>query len=416
MKFSIPKSCRTGWSSLLLGALLGCDEPSPEDGLGGARGDAAQTVLPGDASSDEEASSRDAGTEAQVGGDAGGALDAAAPSSDAATPVQDAAPGVDASKPAADAEVVMDAAGPRPDAAVAASWPRLEATQLGAPKRVAGGYSLAESPLWDHCGNRLLFPDVNASVIHQLGADGKISNFMLNTNHANGMAFDRDGTLLLAQMGGGRGGKVVRRHHDGMLSVLVDKDLRGDALNTVDDLAVRSDGTLYFTDPIVPHGPYLGFSFASLPLYVLKPGTGMRMLVHGHAVSGPNGVELSPDEKTLYLSSYFEERILKLQVAADGTVSRPTTFASGLATSDSFCLDAAGNVYVGVASGLTVLRPDGSRVKTIPITSADGTTNCGFGGADGKTLYVTTWTDLWKIENAPIPGLDWQINQHLPCQ
>jgi gluconolactonase len=298
----------------------------------------------------------------------------------------------------------------------AASWPTLDAAQIAAPKRVAGGYGLAESPLWDPCGHRLLFPDVNASVIHQLGSEGKVSTFMTNTNYANGLAFEPDGSLVMAQMGGGRGGRVVRRRQDGTVSVLVDRNPRGQLFYTVDDLVVRSDGTIYFTDGDFPHGPYGGFTLlGELALYILKPGNGPRVLVEGHTVRGPNGVELSPDEKTLYLSSYFSEQIVKLKVAGDGSLSAPAVFARSLTNSDSFCLDAAGNVYAAVSAGLQVIRADGTRVKLIPVTSADGATNCGFGGEDGKTLYITAWTDLWKVEDMPIPGLDWLKHRDMPC-
>ena len=75
------------------------------------------------------------------------------------------------------------------------------------------------------------------------------------------------------------------------------------------------------------------------------------------------------------------------------------------------CLDAAGNFYVGVKTGLQVLRPDGTAVKLIPATNTSGTTSCGFGGDDGKTLYITAWTSIWKVENMPIPGQDWLVNQ-----
>jgi gluconolactonase len=299
---------------------------------------------------------------------------------------------------------------------VVTTWPRLESAQIGAPKKIAGGFGLAESPLWDHCGQRLLFPDVNANTIHQLGSDGKISAFMTNTYYANGLAFDRDGTLLMAQMGGGGGGRVSRRLKDGTVQIVVDKDPAGRAFYTVDDIVVHSDGTIYFTDGDFPHGPYLGFTLlGELSLYILRPNQPMKKLVSGHAVRGPNGVELSPDEQTLYLSSYFSSQIVKLKVAADGSLNTPSVFAGSLDNSDSFCVDAAGNIYAAMASGLQVVRPDGTRVKSIPITSVDGTTNCGFGGVDGKTLFITSWTDLYKIEGMPIPGLDWVKNRSLSC-
>jgi gluconolactonase len=380
-------------------------ESLDDDRAGASPGDAPAASSDTDGATQNQggAGSRDAGTPTSMEAGARDASDVAARDAGGAA--------------ATDASTIADASAPNDAAApVDAAWPRLETAQIGAPKRVAGGYSLAESPLWDHCQKRLLYPDVNASVIHQLSSDGKVSNFMTSTYYANGLAFDVDGSLLMAQMGGGRGGRVARRNKDGTVQVLVDKDPRGQPFHTIDDLVVRSDGTIYFTDGDFPHGPYIGFTIlGELALYVLKPGQPMRMLSASHMVRGPNGVELSPDEQTLYLSSYFSERIVKLKVAADGSLSTPTTFASSLPTSDSFCLDAAGNVYSAISTGIQVLRPDASRVKLIPITTTDGATNCGFGGEDGKTLFITGWTDLWKVENMPIPGLDWQKNRSLPC-
>jgi gluconolactonase len=293
-------------------------------------------------------------------------------------------------------------------------YPALAAAMIGAPKRVAMGYTLAEGPVWDHCGHRLLFTDVEASTIHQLGADGKVSVFAMNTNYTNGIAFDIDGSLIMAQMGGSNGrGALARRDTTGMVSVLADKDPQGLPLHTVDDVVVGSDGTIYFSDGDFAHGTtYTSLGFASqLPVYALKPGSGVRTLLKGDTVAGPNGIKLSPDEKTLYVDGFGEGTVWTFSLAADGTPKKGTALTRGLSNPDSLCLDAAGNLYVGVSSGLQVLRPDGSKVSVIPISSANGVTNCTFGGDDGKTLYITAWTGLWKVDAMPIPGQDWTVNQ-----
>jgi gluconolactonase len=133
------------------------------------------------------------------------------------------------------------------------------------------------------------------------------------------------------------------------------------------------------------------------------------MLKNGGTVSGPNGIELSPDEMTLYVDGYSEGAVWPFAVAMDGSLTKAASaLATGLTSADSLCLDAAGNLYVGVSTGLQVLRPDGSMVKLIPV-SARATTNCTFGGDDGKTLYITAWTDVFKVDNMPIPGLDWVV-------
>jgi gluconolactonase len=260
----------------------------------------------------------------------------------------------------------------------------------------------------------LLFSDVQGGggrgVIHALGADGRVTDFMTNTGNTNGFAFDVDGySMILTQMA--KPGHVARRDKSGMVQVL---DSPGAMLHTPDDVVVRSDGTIYFTDgDFCPIGNLLGYS-TRLPVYMIRPGT--STFVNVGTVSGPNGVELSPDEQTLYVNGFGEGSVWSFRVAADGTLTKsPTPFASGLTNPDSLCLDAAGNLYVAVSTGLQIFRPDGSKVKLIPIVSTGscvvaGTTNCTFGGDDGKTLYITNWTTLFKVEGMPIPGLDWVVS------
>jgi gluconolactonase len=287
-------------------------------------------------------------------------------------------------------------------------YPWIDASQIGTPVMISNAFTLAEGPLWDPCGHQLLFADVTASVIHTLDANDQIGVFMTDTSNANGLAFDVDGSLIMAQMGGSPG-HIARRAKDGTVTAL---EPPGSLLHTPDDVIVRSDGTIYFTDGDFP--PIGNVDLAALPVYGLKPGA--TALANGGAVRGPNGIELSPDEQTLYVDAYFESSVMKWSVAADGTITKGAALATGLSNPDSLCVDAAGNLYVGVTAGLQVLRPDGSKVVVIPVPSSSGTTNCTFGGDDGKTLYITAWTLLMKVENMPIPGLQWQNDtQRLQC-
>jgi len=285
------------------------------------------------------------------------------------------------------------------------SYPMLDGAMIGSPTQVmlTTAVTLAEGPTWDPCGHQVLFVDVNASTIYALSNTGAQTVFMSNTSNANGIAFDpTDGSLVLAQMGGAPG-HVARRDKSGMVHQI---DPAGSMLHTPDDVVVRSDGTIYFTDGDFP--PIGTINFSALPVYQIPPGT--MMLVNGGTLMGPNGIELSPDEKTLYVDAYFGGQVIKFDVAADGKLTKGAAVASGLTNPDSLCLDAAGNLYVGVSTGLQVLRPDGSMVKLIPITSSQGVTNCTFGGDDGKTLYITAWTTVWKVTGMPIPGLDFVNN------
>jgi sugar lactone lactonase YvrE len=328
---------------------------------------------------------------------AGGA--AADASADATTPISDAATG------GGD----LDAGGGTTEPV---TYPMLSASQIGTAQQIASGFTLAEGPLWDPCEHRLLFTDVTASKIHALGADGKVSDFMSDTNNANGIAFDIDGSLILAQMGGGQPGHIARRAKNGMVEQV---DPRNSMLHTPDDVVVSSGGTIYFSDGNFPLFGGGSFDFGPMPVYAIKHGS--SMLIDGGTVMGPNGIELSPDERTLYVDAYYDGSVLEFDVAADGTPKLGAPLITGLTNPDSLCLDAAGNLYVGVSGGLQVIRPDGGKVAMIAVMSAQGVTNCTFGGADGKTLYITAWTTLWKVDAMPIPGLDWVVNQkRLKCE
>ena len=287
------------------------------------------------------------------------------------------------------------------------SYPPLDMNAIGKPTQitvnVTPALSLAESPVWDPCQHRLLFPDVQASVIYAL-KDGKVSTVATNTNNANGMAYDIDGTLVLAQMGPNPG-HLARLDKSGKITVI---DPPGSpALHTPDDVVVRSDGTIYFTDAEFP--PVGGINFSPLPIYSLAPGG--KMFVNQAMSVAPNGIELSPDEKTLYLDVTFSGTVMKFDVAADGALSNGMQLATGVTGADSLCLDAAGNLYVGVSTGLQIVKPDGTKLGIIPIQSSSGVTNCTFGDDDGKTLYITAWTTMWKVTGMPIPGLDWVVDQ-----
>jgi gluconolactonase len=283
------------------------------------------------------------------------------------------------------------------------SYPALKMEDLGVPVQVASGFGLAEGPLWDPCGKQLLFTDTTANIVHTLSPDDELGVFMEDTDNANGLAFDIDGSLILAQMGGAPG-HIARRSADGSVEQLGPAQ---PALHTPDDVIVRSDGTIYFTDGDFP--PIGSFNFGALPIYSLAPGA--DEFVNQGMVMGPNGIEFSPDEATLYVDAYFEGTVVKFDVAADGSTSNRSVFASGLTTPDSLCVDAGGNLYVGVSTGLAVFRPDGTPVGLIPVAGAQGVTNCAFGGKDGKTLYITAWTIVLKLEAMPIPGLDWVVNR-----
>jgi gluconolactonase len=215
-------------------------------------------------------------------------------------------------------------------------------------------------------------------------------------------------------------GKITRINAAGMDEVIVDKGAMGAAMHASDDLAILSDGTIYFTDPEFAHGPCNSALTCNdlvgrLPIY--SATTDGTVTLEG-MTTGPNGVDSSPDEKTLYVDSYFGGVTMRFTIGSDHHLTAGDPLASGLSYPDSMCVDDAGNIYVGVREGVAIFKPDGTPVTTIsvpqvalPPSTRTGVTNCGFGGEDGKTLYITGWTTLWRVDNVPIPGHDWVLNK-----
>lgn len=287
-------------------------------------------------------------------------------------------------------------------------YPDLAAELVGKPTLLASGLALAESPLWDPCEQRLRFVDVmgndGSGTLHALSATNEVETLVSGTDNANGIAYDIDGSLVLAQMGG----HVGRLLKDGRIE-RIDPD-GSPALHTPDDIVVRSDGLIYFSDgDFYPLGSLLGFR-QQLPVFSLAKGA--SELVEQARVSGPNGIELSPDESLLYVSEYGSGTISRFEVDADGSLGERTALIRGLSNSDSLCLDLAGNLYIGTRAGLAIYRPDGSQITSIALpggSSTKGTTNCTFGGEDGTTLFITTYTSLYAVDSMPIPGLDFRV-------
>ena len=263
------------------------------------------------------------------------------------------------------------------------------------PKRatvelVARGFQFTEGPIWHN--DALLFSDIPANTVYRWTPEEGARVFLKPSGRANGLAVNTEGHLLLAQ----HDGQVGRHADNGTVTALVDT-YGGKRLNSPNDLAVASDGTIYFTDP--PYGVdeedrRLDFS----GVYRLSPNGNLSLLTK--KLPRPNGIDLAPNDSTLYVSDSRETRVWAYDVTTDGTVENRRSFATPRdanadGTTDGMAVDVDGNVYTTGPGGVWVYAPDGQRLARIAVPKAP--TNVAFGGPERKTLYITARPHVYRV-------------------
>lgn len=221
----------------------------------------------------------------------------------------------------------------------------------------------------------------------------------------NGLTLDPQGRLIICEQVGRR---VSRREHDGHLSLLADK-FEGKRLNSPNDCAHRSDGALYFTDP--------PFGLAKQDADPAKelPFSGIYRLAKGELqllsteLRWPNGLAFSPDEKHLYVANSEREHKLwmRFDVRVDGALRSGTVFhdasgekSEGLA--DGLKVDVEGRLYCTGPGGIWIFSSEGKHLGTIVTPEAPA--NCAWGDPEGRTLYITARTGLYRIR-LKVPGI-----------
>ena len=266
-----------------------------------------------------------------------------------------------------------------------------------------GAMGPAEGPVWWKEGGYLLFSDIHNNRRMKYVPGQGVSVVHEPTNRANGLTRDLQGRLLACEHDSRR---VTRQELDGSLTVIANS-FQGRRLNRPNDVVVKSDGDIYFTDPnhnIVPEQWDLQFP----GVYRLTPDLGTMSLVSDSFVA-PNGLAFSPDERVLYITDSRRNHIRAFDVLPNGLLAKQTdrVFAdlrgSEPGVSDGMKVDREGNVYCGGAGGLWILDPQGTKLGRI-VHGQPATTNMGFGGDDWKTLYFTTRTHLFAV-NVKIPGV-----------
>ena len=268
------------------------------------------------------------------------------------------------------------------------------------PTCVATGFRFVEGPVWIAEEKRLLFSDIPANRIYGLAADGQVMTFRRPSGNSNGLTRDKKGRLIACEHGNRR---VTRTEADGSVTALAET-FGGKRLNSPNDVVVKSDGAIYFTDP--PYGikpeeqeqPVQG-------VYRLSPdGSDLSLVADDLAL--PNGIAFSPNEKKLYIDDSERRHIRVYDVGDDGSLSGGTLFhdmnVNTPGAPDGMKVDVEGRVYCTGAEGVWVFDAVGNHLGTI--VTPEKPSNCAWGDDDWRSLYITAVTSVYRIRVKP-PGI-----------
>jgi len=299
---------------------------------------------------------------------------------------------------------------------------------------VKGGFGFTEGPLWVQRGKTgyLLFSDIPANVIYKLTPDGNASVYLDHSgytkpdiwrvgfefnngkdpgdpafskfymNGSNGLALDPQGRLVIATFAGR---SIDRIEPNGTRTVLAD-GYEGKRFNGTNDVVVKKDGAVYFTDMfgslrLGDKDPGLGLPYQAV--FMVKDGKVTRLT---DDIPATNGLAFSPDEKYFYANGSRNKYIRRYDVKPDGTLTNSKMFIdmstdSAPGITDGMKVDGKGNIYSSGPGGIWVIAPDGKHLGTI--RTPEGVTNVAFGGPDKKTLYITARPTIYKIQ-VEVPG------------
>jgi len=270
-----------------------------------------------------------------------------------------------------------------------------------------GAVGPAEGPVWVAEGRYLLFNDIHTSRRLKFTPGQGVVVAKTPTNEANGLTRDLQGRLLSAEHASRR---VTREDPDGSITVVAN-NFQGKRLLRPNDVIVKSDGTIYFTDPGGPLAPDQ-FDVTTAGVYRVSADLGSMSLIVDDLI-GPNGLAFSPDEAVLYVTDPRRRIVRAYDMLPNGTAAKQTSrlFAdmggAEPGVPDGIKVDTAGNVYTGGAGGLYIMDKTGKKVGRI-VHGLPATTNVAFGGDDWKTLYFTTRSSLnmvmLKIAGVPVPA------------
>ena len=262
----------------------------------------------------------------------------------------------------------------------------------GEPEVVTTGYQFTEGPFW-HSDGFLVFSDIPANKIYKWTPGSEDSEVYIDSSgNSNGIAATPEGVIILAQ----HAGKVSRVTEEKEL-VPIAEEYQGKRLNSPNDVAVRSDGLIYFTDPT------FGVSEEDRELditgvYRINSDQSLTLLYED--IDLPNGIVFSDDESKLYVADSRDGEITRFDVLENGDIKNPIVFAnigamSEMGGADGMAVDEANRLYTTGPNGLIVFDADGNQLEQIMFDQQ--VTNAAFGGVDGNDLFITSRDDLFRL-------------------
>jgi gluconolactonase len=256
--------------------------------------------------------------------------------------------------------------------------------------KLAGGFGFTEGPTCDANGD-VFFTDQPNDRILKWSAEGGLSTFMEPSGRANGMCFDAAGHLIVCA---DEKNELWSIAPDGGIRVLVN-EYAGNRLNGPNDVWVRPDGGLYFTDPFYKRS---WWAHDTMPqdgqhLYFLSADRRQLMRVADDMVK-PNGIIGTPDGMNLYVADIDADKTYRYDMAADGSLSGKRLAANQ--GSDGMTLDTDGNLYL-TGKGVAVVDPTGREIERIPVPDEEWTANVSFGGRDRRMLFITASRGLYAV-------------------
>jgi gluconolactonase len=259
--------------------------------------------------------------------------------------------------------------------------------------RVATGFQFTEGPVWIEEEESLLFSDIPGNRILRLRADGGLSVFREPSEKSNGLTRDRQGRLIACEHHNRR---VARTESDGSI-VPVAERFEGYKLNSPNDVVVRSDGAVYFTDP--SYGIELHEREQRVEgVYRLSPD-GKKLSLVAQDFERPNGIVFSPDESKLYINDSQRRLIRVFDVRGDGSLTGGSIFhdmnVSLPGSPDGMKVDVEGRLYCAGPGGIWVFSNTGEHLGTI--VTEEKPSNCAWGDRDLRTLYITAETSVYRI-------------------